>query len=256
MSCRPTVYGQVRNTIAAEQQVKTGEKDAAKEQLSPSARLHIASEMLDHTFAGFDTGSQVLTYLAWELSKEEHAIWQDKLRSEISQVPDAGDARALDSLRILHAVLQETLRLHTPVAGNQVRVSPPRPVVFNTPGQPAVTIPPNTRIHSQAWSLHRNPSVFPDPERWSPERWLESSPEQLKEMNRWFWAFGSGARMCAGINLATIELKIVTAGIWRCFRTEIVNGAGMVHSGGYLGGPLGSDGTFLTLRLKDVEIDA
>jgi cytochrome P450 len=45
--------------------------------------------------------------------------------------------------------------------------------------------------------------VFPDFETWKPERWLEADKEQKEEMKKWFWAFGSGARMCLGVYFAT-----------------------------------------------------
>ncbi|KAK3072458.1 hypothetical protein LTR53_006785 [Teratosphaeriaceae sp. CCFEE 6253] len=249
----PTVYAQARRNIHAEQHT-AGDKD--KDHISPDARLQIASEMKDHIFAGFDTGSVALLFLAWQLSKPENQVWQDELRSEISTLPDSSNARALDGLPILHAIIMETLRLHAPVSGNQVRVSPAKPTLLGIPGQPVVDLPPNTRIHAQAWSLHRNASVFHDPDRWNPGRWLDSSPEQLKEMSRSFFAFSSGARMCIGNNLAMIEMKLVTASIWRTFRTELVDGTGMVHNGGYIGGPLGSDGKYLMLKLKSLEMGA
>ncbi|KAK5719383.1 hypothetical protein LTR15_007906 [Elasticomyces elasticus] len=245
----PTVYAQLRNTLHVEKQTQVPEKG-----MPEYTRLTIASELDDHVFAGFDTGSMVLTYLAWEISKTANAVWQERLHHEVASLADSSNSKVLDELPILHAVLMETLRLHAPVSGNQVRVTPSTGAVFNVPGGATVTLPPNTRVHAQAWSLHRNPSVFPDPERWSPARWLESNEEQLKDMNRWFWAFGSGSRMCTGINLAMIELKSVTASIWRDFITELVDGAGMAHNGGYLAGPLGANGKYLTLRLKAVEM--
>ena len=247
VSFRPTVYAQLRRALLAEQSIS---ESPAKAEVSKQTRLEIASEMVDHIFAGFDTGSMVLIFLAWELSKPENAAWQDRIRSEVSALPDASNARALDGLPVLRAVIMESLRVHPPVSGNQVRISPPKPIVLVAPGRPAVTIPPKTRIHAQAWSLHRDPSVFPDPERWDPARWLECSPEQSKEMHRWFWAFGSGSRMCTGMNLAMIELSLAVAKIWGSFKTEIVEDAGMVHNGGFLAGPLGSDGTYLKSRLK------
>ncbi|KAK3110218.1 hypothetical protein LTR53_015706 [Teratosphaeriaceae sp. CCFEE 6253] len=233
---RPIVYAQARRTLYAVQQA-AGQKNQGH--ILPDVRLEIASEMKDHIFAGFDTGSVALLFLAWELSKPQNAVWQDKLRGEIATLADSSDARALDVLPLLQATIMETLRLHAPVGGNQVRVSPAKPTLLSIPEQPVVELPPNTRIHAQAWSLHRNASVFHDPNRWNPGRWLDSSPEQLKEMNRSFFAFSSGARMCIGNNLAMIEMKLVTASIWRTFRTQLVDGTGMVHNGGYIGGPWG-----------------
>jgi cytochrome P450 len=74
-------------------------------------------------------------------------------------------------------------------------------------------------------------------------------------MYRWFWALGSEARMCAGNNLAMIELKAVMAGIWGAFATESVdNGPSrvMVPNMGFFGGPLGHDGEYLKIKLRRV----
>jgi cytochrome P450 len=218
-----------------------------------SERLEIASEMVDHILAAFDTGSIVL--LTWQMSKPENTHWQAKLRNEVSPI-DSLDSRTLDRLTILHPISMETLRLHAPVGGNQVRVSPSfQPTALHHPSQSPLTIPPNTRIHVQAWSLHRNPAVFPDPDTWNPDRWLSSSSQQLLEMNRWFWAFGSGPRMCAGNNLAMIELKAATAGIRGRLETELVDdgpGRGMVQNMGFIGGPLGHDWEYLKIKLRRV----
>lgn len=74
-----------------------------------------------------------------------------------------------------------------------------------------ILLPPGVRVSAQAYSLHRNPDVFPDPERWYPDRWLvdenadiHEEEERLKEMHRWFWAFGSGGRMCFGNHFALL----------------------------------------------------
>lgn len=248
---RPTVYSQIRSSLVKDC------KDAGSEAAQSSAealarmRLDIASEMVDHTFAGFDTGSIVLLYLAWELSKMENAGWQERLRHEAnSRGRDyMYSARELDGLPVLGAVIMETLRLHAPVPGNSVRSSPrDRATFLDTPKGQRILLPPDIRIHAQAWSLHRNRLAFPDPARWDPTRWLESDVEQLKEMHRWFWAFGSGSRMCAGNNFAMIELKQLTVSIWRELRSEIVNADGMLHNGGFIGGPLGHNGSYLRLR--------
>jgi cytochrome P450 len=73
-------------------------------------------------------------------------------------------------------------------------------------------------------------------------------------MVKWFWAFGSGGRMCVGSNLALLEMKNVMVSIWGQFSTEVVDDEGMVHNGGYLAEPLGKDGKFLMLRFKTLSV--
>ncbi|KAJ5102391.1 Cytochrome P450 oxidoreductase [Penicillium alfredii] len=53
-------------------------------------------------------------------------------------------------------------------------------------------IPAGTVVCINAWVLHRDPQVFPESDAFVPERWLQSSPEELKEMEQkllrlWGW---------------------------------------------------------------------
>lgn len=196
----PIVYKQLKQALD-KQSVRDGIKPDASKQ-----KNDIACEMYDQLTAGFETSAVGLTYLFWELSRYPEI--QEELRKELNTLepritPDSKELpspKAIDSLPLLEAIVTETLRLHAPIPGIQPRVTP----------SPSCTlagyenIPPNIRINAQAYSLHRNPEVFPDPESWEPKRWLkeENSSAELEERRRWFWAFGSGGRMCVGSNLA------------------------------------------------------
>ncbi|WPG97735.1 Hypothetical protein R9X50_00051600 [Acrodontium crateriforme] len=242
----PTVYAQLREALIKET-TKT-QQDLPIDQFVKTQRLTIASEMLDHTLAGFDTSSITLTFLAWQLSRSENKVWQDKLRSEIAKAPDVRDGKAIDALPVLHAIIMETLRLHAAIPGNQPRITPIG-ASLGPPGSVVSGLPGNVRVQAQAWSLHRNPDVFPDPEAWRPDRWLEATEAQQREMTRWFWAFGSGGRMCVGSNLAMYDMKAIVFSIWGAFKTELVDGEGMVHAGTYVAEPVGKDGKYCLLRL-------
>ena len=80
-------------------------------------------------------------------------------------------------------------------------------------------LPPGTLVATQAWSVHRNSSVFPSPESFLPERWLASgdNKEQLGAMNQHMMPFGTGSRVCGGQNLAQMVLRIAIAAIARNF---------------------------------------
>ncbi|KAJ5543419.1 hypothetical protein N7535_005846 [Penicillium sp. DV-2018c] len=219
----PVVYKQLKQSLD-KYSLKNGEPEPDKAQ----QRLDIACEMYDQLTAGFETSAVGLTYLLWQLSRNPEV--QDKLRKELrtldprisySRRTELPPAKSIDSLPLLEAIVTETLRLHAPIPGIQPRVTP----------SPSCTlagytdIPPNTRVNAQAYSLHRNPEVFPEPETWEPKRWLESenSSSDLEERRRWFWAFGSGGRMCVGSNLALQEMKLAVAAIYTDFRTTIVD---------------------------------
>jgi unspecific monooxygenase len=173
-------------------------------------KIDIACEMFDHLTAGHETSAVGLTYLFWELSR--HPETQRELREELRSlsppivyplVPESSkelpDPKKIDALPLLQAIVMETLRLHAPIPGIQPRITPAPSSSLAGYG----TIPPNIRVNAQAYSLHRNSDVFPDPETWQPRRWLkENDSPEMEEMRRWFWAFGSGGRMCVGSNLA------------------------------------------------------
>jgi len=241
----PTVYAQLRQSLLKE--VSKFDLDMPTEQFVQAHRLEIASELLDHTLAGFDTSSITLAWLTWELSRAPNAVWQTKLRDEIAQLKGSKDAKQIDQLPVLHACLMEALRLHAPIPGNQPRMTPTSATLG-----PFTNLPAGVRVQSQAWSLHRNPAVFPDPNTWQPSRWLDTDEAQLREMGKWFWAFGSGGRMCVGSNLALLEMKNVMVAVWGQFETEVVDDQGMIHNGGYLAEPLGKDGKFLMLRFRNL----
>ena len=243
----PTVYSHLRTALYKD--TAKANSELTQSDFVEEYRKTIASEMLDHTLAGFDTSSITLTFHAWELSRPHNAKWQEQLREELRTIDGPLDSKAVDSLPILNATLMESLRLHAAIPGNQPRITPANAVLGEISD-----IPAGVRVQSQAWSLHRNPRVFPSPDSWLPERWLESSETQLKEMNRWFWAFGSGGRMCVGSNLAMYDMKAIIASVWREFETSVVFDEGMVHNGGYVAEPVGKDGKFMLANLKQVDL--
>jgi cytochrome P450 len=69
--------------------------------------------------------------------------------------------------------------------------------------------------------MHRNPSVFPSPNTFMPERWLETevpgSAERLSRMMQYMMPFGYGTRVCGGQNVAQMMMKIVIAAVVRNF---------------------------------------
>lgn len=199
----PVVYKQLKQSILKQETNKGDGNGSSPEQ----RRLDIACEMLDQITAGHETSAIGLTYLYWEMSR--HPDLQAELLSELQTLSppisypaksplELPEAKDIEALPLLQAIIMETLRLHAPIPGIQPRVTPSTPTTLAGYDN----IPPNIRVSAQAYSLHRNPEVFEDPETWQPKRWLNAQGPKLEEMKRWFWAFGSGGRMCVGSNLA------------------------------------------------------
>jgi len=51
--------------------------------------------------------------------------------------------------------------------------------------------------------------VFLEPEKFIPERWLESSEEKLVAMERSIFALGGGSRICIGRHISIVEMMKV-----------------------------------------------
>jgi len=81
-------------------------------------------------------------------------------------------------------------------------------------------LPPGTIVSTQAWSMHRDASVFPSPDTFLPDRWLNAEgleAEELGRMSQHMMPFGTGSRVCGGQNLAQIMLKVAVAAVARNF---------------------------------------
>lgn len=213
-STNPVVYSHVSTTLS---------------KLSPPPPpLTIASEMLDLTLTDTETSAITLTYLMYELSR--HPELQGRLQRELwtlspsipitsplepfSELPTP---KTIDSLPLLAAILTETLRLYPATSVPLPRVTSFSPSGTSIDGY--AHIPGGVTVSSSAYALHRNAGVYPDPETWLPDRWLNQKPEKLEEMKKWFWSFSSGARMCLGKHFAE-------QGMYRIHRSPRSTGIG------------------------------
>lgn len=217
---RPTVYQQLQISMA---------KEAKKNGDAVPQATEMASEVLDHLAAGFDTSGITLAYLIHELSTrpEMQTRLQDELlglspRISPSSAPHLPDPKAVDSLPLLQAVVWETLRLHSAIPGPQPRFTPPQGCRLG-PEEAPYHIPGGVRVSASAGLLHLNEQVYERASEWRPDRWLDldkQDEEKRRDMeSRWFWGFGrlvsnsidvvillltmhSGGRMCVGSHLA------------------------------------------------------
>ncbi|KAI4206164.1 MAG: hypothetical protein LQ348_001050 [Seirophora lacunosa] len=116
----------------------------------------------------------------------------------------------LEKLPYLTAVLREGLRLAYGVVHRLARVFPDH--VFTYDGW---SIPPGTPISFSICDLHENPDIFPEPQKFDPERWLATDPETRKRFEQSWWPFSKGSRNCIGLNLAWAELYLTVATVFR-----------------------------------------
>lgn len=155
----------------------------------------LVSEMKTLLIAGHETTATSLTWTLVELLEHPSAL--HRLRAEL----DAGEDAYLD------AVVRESLRLHPviPLVGRRLQA----PASVGGRRYPTGTV-----LAPSIWLTHRNPSVWPDPDRFHPERFLDWKPNPYE-----FLPFGGGVRRCIGLAFALFEMKEVLARIVR--RTEL-----------------------------------
>ncbi|KAI4200234.1 MAG: hypothetical protein LQ350_004092 [Teloschistes chrysophthalmus] len=146
---------------------------------------------------------------------------QQRLLAELKTVMPTIESKAaladLERLPYLSACVKEGLRYASPAASRSPRLVPPGGV--NLPD--GRFIPAGTRVGMAIYHIHHNPSIFPEPKVFDPERWLQS-PEKMVESNKFLVPFSRGSRACAGINLradslAYMELYMSIAYIIRRF---------------------------------------
>ena len=78
------------------------------------------------------------------------------------------------------AVIDESFRIHPPVGLILERLVPRGGVTLHS-----VHLPMDTVVGINAWVLHRNKEIFgEDVNEFRPERWIDSDPEQIKEMRK------------------------------------------------------------------------
>lgn len=119
----------------------------------------IRQEAQSYIVAGSDTTAVSLTYLTYEVCKSRRV--QEKLVAELAGVPEPVADKTLRELPYLNQVISETLRMYSAVPAGLPRLVPEGGASFN-----GFHVPGGMNIATQSYSLHRDPAIFPDPERW------------------------------------------------------------------------------------------
>lgn len=105
-------------------------------------------------------------------------------------------------LPYLDAVIQEAFRLHPAVGMTQEKVVPAQGL--DIAGH---YIPGHTIVGCNPWVLQRRPEIFGDDvDVFRPERWLDASVDQLRNMKATMFQFGGGSRTCIGKHIALFSI--------------------------------------------------
>ncbi|KAI5958541.1 hypothetical protein KGF57_002386 [Candida theae] len=188
------------------------------------------SFLSDNLFAGHETTAVQLCYLVYELSRPGNKSLVKRLQRELFEHfgkpamhnDVIEDLEQIDKLEFLDALLLENSRVHSSIPGAEPRVVNQEYTVEG------VSLPRGTVISCLPYALHRDPAVFPKHEHFIPDRWLRYSEEteeefqqRLKLQNKYMMHFGKGIRMCLGMHLAWMEMKLVVASLYWHFHSAL-----------------------------------
>jgi cytochrome P450 len=168
---------------------------AHDEEGRPMTDQELRDELMTLLVAGHETTA---TTLAWAFDLLlRHPAELERLTAEV----EGGE-----ETEYLDAVIKETLRIR-PVVPGVVRVLT-APTALN-----GFELPAGVRVAPNIYLTHRRPDVYPEPERFRPERFLDGGPDTYS----WI-PFGGGIRRCLGASFALYEMKIVIPAILRGVR--------------------------------------
>ncbi|XP_071646418.1 cytochrome P450 6a8-like [Temnothorax longispinosus] len=175
----------------------------------------IASQAFVFFIAGFETSSTTISHALYELALNQNI--QDKLREEIDEVytKHSGDLIRdnIKAMDYLDKVFKETLRKY-----------PPAPFLLRqstssyTFDGVNVSIPEDQKVWIPTYAIQRDPSIYPKPDVFDPERFNEEAVQSRHPMT--YLPFGDGPRNCIGSRFAIYQNKIGLIKILRNYKVE------------------------------------
>ncbi|XP_076635164.1 cytochrome P450 6A1-like [Colletes latitarsis] len=165
--------------------------------------IRLAAQAFIFFAAGFETSSTTISHTLYELA-QNHEI-QDKLRKEINEhyVKNNGDWKYenIKYMEYLDKVFYETLRKYPPLA-----VLAREATDDYTFRDTKVSIEKGLKIWIPVHAIQRDPDIYPNPEKFDPERFNEEEKSTRHPMH--FLSFGDGPRNCVGARFAIYQTKI------------------------------------------------
>ncbi|KAG1720323.1 cytochrome P450 [Suillus lakei] len=187
---------------------KTLLENTKEHQLSTDEMSYLAGSLFG---AGSDTTAVGITVAI--MAAACYPLAQAKVHEELDRVVGSDRAPTFkdsSSLPQLHAFLLEALRWR-PV----IRIGFPHRATKDVFWR-GYCIPEGATVYGCHWAISRDPIVFPDPEIFNPQRWIDSEG-RLKD-NIKFIAYGFGRRVCPGLHLANHSMYISLALLLWSFR--------------------------------------
>ncbi|XP_067217130.1 cytochrome P450 6B1-like [Linepithema humile] len=219
-------YGIVRHDIT---DAVMGLQENGKLIKPESTNNFIAANMFTFFFGAYETSSVTMTHTMYELAVNQSI--QDRLRKEIKRVRAANNRNKaeeityddINTMSYLDAVFKETLRKY-PLIELLKRQASSAYTFRNS----EVTIPKNQLIGIPVHGIHHNPEIYPNPEVYDPERFMDEAAKSRPLM--YFLPFGHGPRNCIGERFGILQTKISLITIVENYKIDTCENTRIVHS--------------------------
>nr|QUF59370.1 cytochrome p450 CYP3044B3 [Brachionus angularis] len=170
----------------------------------------IFSQAIMFLFGGYENTSIALNLISYNLATNPEC--QDLLCEEIDKLIEKyGEVNyeMVHEINYMNMVIDETLRMYPPtirfdrVAGSDYEYE-------------GLKIKKGQNVVVPLWALHHDKEIYPDPEKFIPERFNEEN-KKLRD-NCTYLPFGAGPRNCIGMRFALLEIKFTLATILSKFK--------------------------------------
>jgi cytochrome P450 len=164
---------------------------------APMSDEEIRDEIMTLVVAGHETTATALAWAVHELT-DKPAI-QAKAFDEIRAARVGGELPVDADLPYVDAICKEALRLHPVIPGIGRALMAPATIG-------GVELPANVMAAASIVLTHLNPALYPDPERFDPERFVDKRVSPYE-----YLPFGGGGRRCLGMYFALYEMRLILA---------------------------------------------
>nr|ALX81394.1 cytochrome P450 [Liposcelis entomophila] len=166
--------------------------------------------------AGFETSSSTMQFALYEVALKPEL--QAKLQKEVDAVVKKYNGQltyeGIQEMTLLDQTVAETLRKY-PIAPVLLRECTKDYTIPET----NIVIEKGTRVIIPTLGIQRDPDIYPEPERFDPDRF---SPEEKEKRDRYaYLPFGEGPRICIGNRFGLTQTKVGLALIFKNFNLVV-----------------------------------